>query len=195
MAAQLDLKPYMELLSREIGVVVNTVREKGAKRFGRAFGAAGFMVFAAYMGVYRPPQAKSARLSAEIAHAKMMADYGAQYATLRDELAAAYRLLPRVEDRDQWLSNSVRDSLNVGGLITEDFKPVREQELNGLVFQTSAVTVTVRFADLYDWILRLESAKPMMHLQTLDLSKKTDKMGYNSASCEISTVIPLKRYR
>lgn len=190
----MDLKPYAEAVIQEVNVLQNTLREKGAKRFGRAFGAAAFAVFAAYFLVYMPPQKKSARLQAEIDRAKMMADFGAQFKDLRDQLNAAYLGMPQIADREQWLSNSVRDSLNVAGLVTEDFKPVREQELNGLIFQVSSVSLSLRFAEFFDWLLRMESAKPMMHLQSLELGKKRENVGFNAVSCDISTVIPKKRF-
>ena len=189
-----DLKPYADAVILEFTIVTGSLREKGAKRFGRAFGAAAFLVVAAYFGVYMPPQQKSARLQAEIDRAKTMADYGAQFKDLRDQLNAAYTGMPQINDREQWLSNSVRDSLSVASLTTEDFKPIREQELNGLIFQVSSVSLSLRFADFFDWLLRLESARPLMHMQSLELGKRRESPGINSASCDIATVIPKKRF-
>ena len=189
-----DLKPYADAVVQEFNVLSNTFREKGAKRFTRAFVAAGAIVGGAYFLVYMPPQQKSARLQAEIDKAKMMSDYGAQFKDLRDQLNAAYNGMPQINDREQWLANSVRDSLNVAGLVTEDFKPIREQELNGLIFQVSSVSLSLRFNEFFDWLLRLESARPLMHLQALELGKKRESPGVNSASCDISTVIPKKRF-
>lgn len=190
----MDLKPYAEAALAEVNVVLGTLRDKGAKRFGRAFGAAAFAVFAAYFLVYVPPQRKSALLQSQIDHAKQMADFGAQYKDLRDQLNAAYNGMPQINDREQWLSNSVRDSLNVAGLVTEDFKPVREQELNGLIFQVSTLSLSLKFAEFFDWLLRLESARPLMQMQSLELTKKRDFPGMNSVNCDISTVIPKKRF-
>jgi hypothetical protein len=189
-----DLKPYAEAVIQEFNTLYNTLREKGAKRFGRAFGAAAFAIFAAYAGVYMPPQQKSNRLQAEIDRAKVMADFGAQFKDLRDQLNGAYQGMPQINDREQWLSNSVRDSLNVAGLVTEDFKPIREQELNGLIFQVSAVTLSLRFSEFFDWLLRMESAKPLMHVQSVELGKKRENVGFNTVSCDIATVIPKKRF-
>lgn len=190
----MDLKPYAEAVMREFEVILGTLRDKGAKRFGRAFGAAAFTIFAAYFLVYMPPQKKSARLQAQIDAAKTMADFGAQFKDLRDQLNAAYTGMPQITDREQWLSNSVRDSLNVAGLVTEDFKPIREQELNGLIFQVSSVSLSLKFSEFFDWLLRMESAKPLMHLQSLELGKKKESVGYNTVACDISTVIPKKRF-
>jgi type II secretory pathway component PulM len=190
----IDLNLYVSAVTEEINIVIGTLKEKGTERFGRALGGAIFLVFAAYVGVYLPPQKKSARLQAQIDHAKQLADYGSQFKDLRDQLNGAYNGLPALNDREQWLSNSVRDSLLVGGLEPESFTPVKEVELSGLVFQTSSVVLTLRFSEFYDWLLRIENAKPLMHMNSVDLVKKSDKIGYNSATCDISTVIPQKRF-
>ena len=193
MALRLDV--YVSAISDEINIVAGALKEKGLKRFGRAAGGAAFLVFAAYAGVYLPPQKKSARLQSEIDKAKMMASYGSRFKDLRERVNAAYAGLPSLADRDQWLSNSVRDSLLVGGLEPENFTPVRENEMNGLVFQTSSVVLTVRFPEFFDWLLRVENAKPLMHMNSVELNKRTDRVGYNITSCDLATVIPKKRFQ
>ena len=195
MAFPIDISVYTAAITDEINVVVGAFKEKGAKRFGRALGGAAFLVFASYVGVYLPPQQKSARLQFEINHAKQLADYAAQFKDLRDQLNWAYAGLPSLKDREQWLSNSVRDSLLVGGLEPENFTPVKENELNGLVFQTSSVILTVRFSEFFDWLLRVENAKPLMHMNSIELNKKAERNGYNLATCDISTAIPKKRFQ
>jgi len=190
-----DFNVYVKAATEEVNIVLGTLREKGAERFGRAIGGAIFLVFAAYVGVYLPPQKKASSLQAQIDRARQMADYGTQFKDLRDQLNGAYNGLPALNDREQWLSNSVRDSLLVGGLEPENFTPVKEQELNGLIFQTSSVSLTLRFSEFYDWLLRIENAKPLMHMNTLDLAKKNDKLGFNGATCDITTVIPKMRFQ
>ena len=193
-APKINANVYVAAISEEINIVLGTLKEKGAERFGRAIGGALFLVFAAYVGIYMPPQKKSARLQSQIDRAKQLADYGSQFKDIRDQLNGAYNGLPALNDRDQWLSNSVRDSLLVGGLEPENFTPVKENELNGLVFQISSVALTLRFSEFYDWVLRIENAKPLMHMNSVDLVKKTDRIGYNAATCDIATVIPKKRF-
>jgi hypothetical protein len=194
MAPKFDLKSYGEAISNELTVVIGALKEKGTKRFGRVLSQAAVLVIGAYVGVYLPPQTKSARLQSEIDNAKTMADYGDRFKALRDQVNSAYAGLPSLADREQWLSNSVRDSLLVGGLVPENFTPVKENELNGLVFQTSTVSLTLRFSEFFDWLLRVENAKPLMHMNSVEFSKKTEKIGYNFATCDISTVIPKKRF-
>jgi type II secretory pathway component PulM len=192
---EIDPKVIAELVNAEISTVVGLFKEKGAKRFGRAIGAAAGVAFGAYFLLYSPPQKKSALLQAQIEKARALATAAARYKDLHDQLAVAYGGLPTLNEREQWLSNSTRDSLNVSGLVTEDFKPVEESKVNGLIFQVSAVAMSLRFAELFDWILRVENAKPLMHLQSVDLQKRVDVMGLNQARCQISTVIPEKRFR
>lgn len=194
MAPKIDPQVLLNAIGGEVNLVIGTLRDKGGKRFGRAAAVAGFLVFAAYAGIYMPPQSKSARLQAQIDKAHQLADFGEKYKDLRSQLDAAYLGLPAVADREQWLSNSVRDSLAVASLNVEDFKPVREQELNGLIFQASGVSLTLHFPELFDWILRVESAKPLLHVQSLEISKKREQPGVIGAAAEVATVIPKKRF-
>ena len=195
MAAKIDLNVYVSAVTEEVSIVVGTLKEKGAKRFGRALGAAAGIVIVAYMFIYMPPQKKSALLQSQIDKAKMLSDYGTKFKAARDQVNGAYAGLPSLADREQWLSNSVRDSLLVGNLEPENFTPVKESEVNGLIYQTSSISLTLRFSDFFDWLLRIENAKPLMHMNSVDLGKKADRIGFNTASCDISTVIPKKRFQ
>ncbi|MDX6768470.1 MAG: type 4a pilus biogenesis protein PilO [Elusimicrobiota bacterium] len=194
MAQNIDLKPLVALAQAELDMVLSTVREKGGKRFGKAFALAGVMVVLAYAGLYAPPKKKSARLQSEIDAARQLSEFGTQYKDLRDQLASGYAQLPTMKEKEQWLSNSVYDSLKAEGLAPETFQPVREQEQAGLIFQASNITMPARFAEFYAWLTRLEGAKPLMHLQSVDLNKKSDAVGLNTVQAEIVTVIPKRRF-
>lgn len=195
MATPIDWKAGVEAAGREIETLVVTLREKGGRRFARAFAAAGLAALGAYFAVYRPPQARSAHLQSQIDHAKMMADYGGRYKDLRDQLNAAYAQLPAAADRDQWLSNSVRASLNADGLVTDEFKPLSEREAEGLIFQSASVSLNLSFQQFYGWLQHVEGARPMMRVLSADLQKKRDDPGRNGATCTIATVIPSRRFR
>lgn len=194
MAQNIDLKPFADAAKAELEMVMATVKEKGGKRFGKAFAIAGIMVFLAYAGVYAPPKKKAARLQSEIDAARKLSDFGTRYKDLRDQLGAIYAQLPDTKDREMFLSNAVIDSLKAEGLAPETFQPVREQEAAGLVFQTSNIAMPVRFGEFYSWMVRLETAKPLMHLQNVELTKKTDLVGINTVTAEIGTVIPKRRF-
>lgn len=190
---QADLKVYGDLAKAELDLVIQTVRDKGGKRFGKAFGLAGVMVFVAYAGIYAPPKKKLSMLDRDIANAKAMFDSGGQYKELRDGLTASYSRLPALKDRAQWLGNATMDSLRAEGITPESIKPMSETEAKGLVMQSQSVSMSAKFSEFYAWLLRLESARPLMHLQAVELSKKEDRMGFNGVSCEITTVVPTRR--
>ncbi len=192
--AGVDFDKYLAVVKSEFELLSGTIRDKGAKRFGKAFGIAAAFVGLAYWFVYKPPQSKIARLSKEIETARAMSQSAAAYKELRDELLASSSNLPQLKDQSQWLSNAMIDSLRVDNLTPETFRPVTESETSGLIFQTSVVGMTIRFSDLYAWLLRIESAKPLMHVASLDVAKKPDAIGYNNVTCSVKTVIPKKRF-
>lgn len=191
--AQIDPKVVLEAVKTELTTVVNTLKDKGAKRFGKAIGMAVTMVFLAYAGFYAPPQKKLAVLGKNIDKARAMSEAGGRYKELRDQLTAAYSYMPQMKDRDQWLSNAMIDSLRADNLTPDNFKPVQESEQLGLIFQNEQVSLTVKFEDMYAWLIRLEGAKPLMHVQTLDVQKKVDQAGMTGVNCEVTTVIPKQR--
>lgn len=193
MIKKIDWQPLIKIARAELDVVVGTIRDKGAKRFGKAFGLAGLCLILAYFGIYSHAQKKISHLSEEIEKVKAMSEVGAQYKEIRDQLGTAYAILPQMGDRDQWLSNTMMDALRSKGLTPDSVKPVSETETSGLIFQTSMVELTMRFEDFYLFLSRLESNKPLMHIYSLDLQKKQEPLGMNTAVVSVMTVIPKKR--
>jgi type II secretory pathway component PulM len=191
---EVDLNIYVNAVKAEISVLTTTMRDKGAKRFGKAFAMSGFLIAAAYFGVYMPPQKKISRLQKEIDTAKAMSESGTAYQDLRNALAGSYGTLPLLKDQQQWLSNAMIDSLRADGLTPEMFRPVVESEQSGLIFQTSTVQLTIKFSDVYAWLMRLEGATPLMHVSILEIAKKPEMIGWNSVSASVMTAIPKKRF-
>ncbi len=190
----IDLNVYLNAVKGEADLVLTTIRHKGAKRFGKAFAMSGLLVAAAYFGVYKPPQDKISRLTEKIEAARAMSQSSTAYKEVRDQLAGSYGSLPLLKDQQQWLSNAMIDSLRADNLTPEMFRPVAESEASGLIFQTSSVQMTVRFNDIYSWLLRLEGATPMMHVSNLEITKKQDMIGWNVVSASVMTAIPKKRF-
>jgi hypothetical protein len=191
---QADVNVYLNLVKSEATLLVTTVRHKGAKRFDKAFMMSGVLIAAAYFGVYKPPQDKISRLTAQIDAAKAMSESSAAYQEVRAQLAGSYGTLPLLKDQQQWLSNSMLDSLRADNLTPEMFRPVVESEASGLIFQTSTVQLTLKFDAIYAWLLRLEGATPLMHIGNLEIVKKPDMLGMNSVSASVMTAIPKKRF-
>ncbi len=190
----IDLSPYLRAARIEADLVLMTIRDKGMKRFGKVFALSAFFISAAYFGVYLPPQNKISRLQREIDAARALSDVSAKYLDLRDQLAVVYGTLPQLKDQQQWLSNAMIESLQAENLTPEMFQPVVESESSGLIFQTSTVQLELKFNDLYRWLLRLESAKHLMHVYTLDVAKTATLPGLNIVSASVMTAIPKKRF-
>lgn len=190
----IDFQAYLNAVKSEADLLITTIRHKGAKRFQKAFAISGVLIAAAYFGIYKPPQDKISRLTMQIETAKAMSESSAAYQDVRTQLMGSYGSLPHLKDQQQWLSNSMIDSLRADNLTPEMFRPVIETETSGIVFQTSTVQLTVKFNDIYNWLQRVESAKPMMHVSNLDISKKPDMIGMNVVSASVMTAIPKKRF-
>jgi type II secretory pathway component PulM len=191
---QADVNVYLNLVKSEVTLVVTTVRHKGAKRFDKAFMMSGLLIAVAYFGVYKPPQDKISRLTAQIDAARAMSESSAAYQEVRGQLAGSYGTLPLLKDQQQWLSNAMLDSLRADNLTPDVFGRVSETEASGLIFQTSTVQLTLRFEAIYSWLLRLESATPLMHIGNLEIAKKPDMLGMNGVSASVMTAIPKKRF-
>ncbi|PIR18872.1 MAG: hypothetical protein COV48_05105 [Elusimicrobia bacterium CG11_big_fil_rev_8_21_14_0_20_64_6] len=191
----IDIQVYLNAVKTEAQLVVATVKDKGGKRFGKAFGMSAVMIVVAYFGIYNPPQSKISRLNKEIETARTMSESGATYKDIRGQLMGSYGDLPLMKDRQQWLSNAVIDSLRAEDLTPEMFRPVVETEADGLIFQTSAVQISLKFDEVYRWIQRLEGATPLMHVELIEISKKSSGApGVNTVSASIVTTIPKMRY-
>lgn len=191
---EIDLTVYLNAVKAEAGLVVTTIRHKGAKRFGKAFAMGGGLIAAAYFGIYKPPQDKISRLTAQIETARAMSQSSAAYQDIRTQLMGSYGSLPLLKDQQQWLSNAMIDSLRADNLTPELFRPVIETETSGLILQTSTVQLTIRFSDVYAWLQRIESATPMMHVSSLEITKKQDMIGMNVVAASVMTAIPKKRF-
>lgn len=190
----IDVQVYLNVVKAEADLLITTIRHKGAKRFQKAFMISGLLIAAAYFGIYKPPQDKISRLTMQIETAKAMSQSSSAYQEIRTQLVGSYGSLPHVKDQQQWLSNAMIDSLRVDNLTPERFPPIIETEASGIVFQTSSVELTVKFSDIYNWLLRVESAKPMMHVSNLEVTKKPDMIGMNVVSASVMTAIPKKRF-
>ena len=147
-----------------------------------------------YYGVYRPPQEKILRLTREIAKTRAMFEAGAQYKDLRAQLSVAYAAFPQMPERDQWLASSLIESLRAESLTPDLIRPANETEASGLIFQLSTIELTVGFGEFHRWLMRLERAKPLMHVYSIDMNKKLEPFGVNGVICEVMTVIPKRRF-
>lgn len=190
------LERYLALLQSEAQLVSSTLKEKGLKRFARPLIIGALAVYMSYSFVYAPPIAKTAGLAKKLAAAKAAAQYADTYKSLRDRLLQVYSALPTPSDRDQWLTKTINESLNAHNIIPDSLRPPAEAEDYGLVSQKLSIPMhDVKFSDLVLWLNRVESTQPMLHVTSLEFSKRKDKehLGQNDVTCSVSTLIPTQR--
>ena len=178
----------------EIMMVRSTMQDKGWQRFIRPLVLGGIFLFGSYYLLYAPPVKKLAKLDGKIRVAMTTAKYADQYKELKLRLMAAYALMPAPKDRNGFLYSAILDSLKAENIVADGLQPPNERESNGLLFQEITITMTVKFSELYAWMARVENLKPMVHISSLQLTKKADPVGLNLVVCTLSTVIPKTRY-
>lgn len=188
-----SLGRLIEYLQEEIKLTAATIKDRGSNRFSRAYALGLVMILFSYALVYRPPVKKIAALQKKIAEAQSTAQFAEQYKDLRLRLSAAYSQLPPMKDRDQWLTNTVVESMRSENLFADSIQPPSEAEQSGLVFQKVDVSVQLKFAQAVSWLNRLENTKPFLHVASFELAKKSDPLGSNGVSCSLGTVITARR--
>ncbi len=194
MRVQFDLNRLVNALQEEARLISFTLKDKGTARFTKAVGISAAVVAAAHFFVYTPPLKKLAKLDKKLAEAQATAQYADAYKELRERLKAIYSRLPDEKDRGQWLHSTVVETLRAEGLIADSIQPPSESEQSGLVFQTLSVQLTARFPDLVRWLARIEGTKPMIHVASLSVAKKSGHPDQTDAAVVLSTVIPKVRY-
>ncbi|MBI5210550.1 MAG: hypothetical protein HY927_11320 [Elusimicrobia bacterium] len=190
---KIDLTRLAGSLKEDLNSVNDAIKEKGGKHFARPIVLGIAIVFGCFHFLYSPIVVKQSSLADRLAAARAVAQFAEQYKLLRDTLAAAYVQLPRPEDREQWLANSLFESLKAENIVADSLPPVTEFEGKGLIVQNANMRSKMSFMDGIRWLHRVESSKPVIHITTVDLSKKGGKIGLLEVSAQISTVIPKKR--
>ena len=181
---------YIERFQAELGLVSATLREKGVKHFARPLSISALLVLGSYFLVYKPPIRKRALMEKKLASAKEYAKYADEYKSLRDQLNAAAAELPSRPDREGWLTVAVNDSMRAENMVAQSIQPPVEQAQQGFLQQSVSVAMDVKFQELYSWLSRVESVRPLLHVSQIELSKRADKLGYNRVTCSVSTLIP-----
>jgi type II secretory pathway component PulM len=196
-AMKIDAEQFDKAIRRvkeEWSIASSTLKEKGAERFGRTFALGIMAIVISYYMIFLPPQKKLSGLQRRIDAAKATADYADQYKGLHDQLNSLYTILPPASAREQrWLTNAVLDSMKAEGIISDSVVPPEEVLDQGFAVQKQSISTSLKFSELVSWLNRLETNKPLMHVDSLSLMKKPDPVGTNSVNCEIGTVIPLSR--
>lgn len=186
----IDFPGLLEKVQAEISFVNTTIKDKGSNRFSRPILIGGLMVFGAYWFVYAPPGKKMAGLAMQLNTAKSTAQFADAYKDVRLRLYSIYPKLPRPGQPS--LTANIIESLRLENIISDSLQPPSEAEQGGLLLQSVSASMTVSFAELVAWLLRLEAHSPVLHLTSLEVRKRS-RQKYE-AQVVVSTIVPKVRY-
>ena len=86
------------------------------------------------------------------------------------------------------------ESLKAENIVAQKLPPMTENELGGLIIQQANMSATVKFMEAMRWINRIESGRPLIHVNSVSISKRQGAaIGTTDVNCEIMTIIPKKR--
>lgn len=179
----------LEDVGRELQLVANTLKDKGARRFQRPLIIGAVIIFGAYYLLYLPPRKKLDGLQRNIETAKAASDNAEAFKAAREQLLAAYAAMPSIKDKDHFLIQAVVETLRAESLTSDSIHPPEENSESSLLYQKITVAVQVRFSELLGWLARLEASKPFLHVSSLELIK-SKRLGYCDVQAGISTIVP-----
>ena len=191
---KLLLNRAVSSLQEEIRNTTATLRDKGWRRFSRAFVAGGAFVLASYMLIYSPASAKLEMIGQRIAAAKSEFDSADSYKSLSGGLNAIYSHLPSKQKGD-WLNASVLNCLEEEGVTADSIMPKEDADTpDSLLHESLTVTAGMRYSQLLAVLNRLEHLRPRVDISSIHLKKDTQLVGNNQVTLEIDTLIPTQRF-
>jgi type II secretory pathway component PulM len=188
-----DFSRLVGFVQSELAFVQTTIKDKGANRFARPLVLGGALIFSSYWFIYSPPIKKLAGLDRKLNTARATAEFADQYKEVRERLYALYGLLPAPSDPS--LTEAIVDSLKTQNIMADSLQPPVVTDSAGLLFQSVNVTMTLKFSELTAWLLRIEAAKPLLHVSRISIKKKQDALGKSEVTAVLTTVVPTVRHR
>ncbi|MCX5793958.1 MAG: GspMb/PilO family protein [Elusimicrobia bacterium] len=192
--AKIDLNQIAGKVQDEIRLLSSTLKEKGSERFSRTLSIALVVPIVCYFMVYARARKRLNAVAGELAMARATATYLDTYKDLKSRLDYSYAMLPLPKDRANFLSDAVKEALRAEGIVATDFQPPSDVEVPGGVVQNLNIRMRVKFPELMAFLTRMESSKPVIYINNLDISKLSEPIGLNDVSCGLSTIIPLERF-
>jgi hypothetical protein len=186
---KIDFNRIIYKIQDEIRLVSATLKDKGGNRFGRALLVALAVPCGCYFLVYKPAHGRVLLVNGQLLVARNAAKHAEAYKDLQYRLDLAYSQLPSPSDRTNFLSDAVKEALRADGIVPISFQPPNDIEGPGGVVQSLSITMRVKFPDLMAFLARMETHKPLIHVNSLELKKNTGQLGYNDVVCGVSTII------
>jgi type II secretory pathway component PulM len=190
----IDLSRAVDKIQDEIKLITATLKDKGANRFGRTLFIALAVPYGAYYLLYTPAQKRLSQVDGELQVARSTAKHADNYKDLKSQLDTTYAQLPLTKDRANFLSDAVKEALRAEGIVPTSFNPPVEAELQGGTVQNLGIMMRVKFPELMAFLSRMETSKPMIHVNAVDIAKRSSPIGVNEVNCGLSTIIMAQRF-
>lgn len=186
---------FVDQAQDEFRVMASTLREKGSQRFQRTLACALVMILGAYVGVYLPPVKRTRLLQEEIDRAKTLAKHADAYKAAREQLRAAYLVMPPIGSKEQWLQEKVIEAMRAENIVSDSILPPDVKPTFGLEYHRIGFSAQMRFPQLVGWLNRVETSTTVIHVDQLQLDKiagPNTEIGVNSVRLNATTVVPSK---
>ncbi len=192
--AKIDFDHLISKIQYEIKLISATLKDKGSSRFNRTLITALAVPFGCYLLVYAPAQKRLSLVDGELRVARDTVRHAETYKELKDRLNIVYAQLPLPKDRANFLSDAVREALRAEGIVPTSVQPTNDADMPGGVVQSLSITMLVKFPELMAFLARMESSKPLIHINSMSIMKKTEPIGFNDVTCSLSTIILPERF-
>jgi len=185
-----DVARWASQAAGEVKLIQHAIRDKGPKYFARPLILGAVMVWASYHFVYAPPKEQMRDVADKLQAVQATVQYASDYEDLRDRLSILRSKLPRTNDPEGWLLSEIRESLRQEAILPNGFSTPRLQSGPGYRLVSITINMSAGYAQLANWIARIERSRSLMHIAELHLAKATKPIGMNQVDVTVTTIVP-----
>jgi len=196
--AKIDAQDLALQLQEELQEVLRIVKEKGWQYFRMPFILAAGAVGASYLLLYSATVDRLDKVQKDLSAEQAKAAYAGEFQKLKEKLNLYYAKLPRPEQKEGWLFNTILDS---GGRIGIQFDAIGSQSASDME-QYWLLSIPVNgkgtSAQIGQWMEVLENNAEQLFVTSLSIrkSERPDAgWGVIEFQAEVGTVVPKKVQR
>lgn len=184
-----EFRRALDAVRGNLDIMVQALRDKGARHFARPLGVAVAAVYAAHL-FSQSLASRQKALDMQLAGARATSQYARRYQELQGVLQGVTANLPNPKNRDNWLLNTALEAMRAEGILSTALRPVTQTAQGDFVFLSLSITCRASYKQLARWVDRLERSKVFLHVTSLTLSKDAADIGMNQVSLTVGAVFP-----
>ncbi|MBI4424646.1 MAG: type 4a pilus biogenesis protein PilO [Elusimicrobia bacterium] len=189
MASLQDLRSWGPYLVEEALFLARAIRSRGVKHYGKALAYSLGMAFLAHKLVYVSGGEKLSRVERDLEAARATDRYAETYKELDDTLSRFSEQLPPSQAPEEWLLNTVRETMKAEGIISTSLSPVNVSHSGDFKVLSMTIACRARYKELGSWLARMEGSKKLLHVSNLSVSKDGE-IGQNTVNITVSSLLP-----